>query len=357
MPSTSDSPIETTSHKSSPSDYRGLLSHLKSRIQTARVKAQLAVNRELVTLYWDIGQIIVKRQETEGWGKSVIDRLSRDLKDEFPEMTGFSPRNLKYMRKFAIAWPDQAIVQQTIAQIPWGSNLTLLEKLDTPKKRLFYALKTIENGWSRNVLAHQIESQLHLRAANQSNNFSLTLPKPQSDLARELVKDRYNLEFLDVQDQLHERKLEQQLIEQLRHLLLELGVGFAFIGNQYRIEVADTDYFLDLLFYHTRLHCYVVVELKIDSFKPEYAGKMQFYLSAVDDLLSSEQDAPSIGILLCKERNKVVVEYALRDSAKPIAVADYTLKQTLPDNLKDALPDARALEQMLQTDEELPAST
>ena len=242
----------------------------------------------------------------------------------------------------------QLTLLQLVVHLPWGHNITLIEKVKDLAARQFYAAKTLEHGWSRAVLVHQIESELHLRATSQSNNFALTLPDPQSDLARELIKDSFNLEFLDVRESIRERELEESLIANLRDFLLELGTGFAFIGNQYRLEIGGQDYFLDLLFYHTRLHCHVVVELKIDAFKPEYAGKMQFYLAAVDDLLKSERDAPTIGILLCKEKNKVVVEYALRDASKPIAVADYTLKKTLPKELKGELPSAAELKKQLK---------
>jgi predicted nuclease of restriction endonuclease-like (RecB) superfamily len=369
-----------------PSDYPQLLSAIKSRIQTARIQAHLAANRELVRLCWDLGRIIVEQQEIEGWGKSVIERLSFDLVAEFPEMKGLSLSNLWRMRSFYLAHsqlsanlaqpvrdletatggtgnlaqPARELLRQAVADlkdgqppqallaIPWGHNIILTEKLKDPALRLWYAAQTTAHGWSRAVLVHQIESELHLRATSQSNNFALTLPDPQSDLARELIKDSFNLEFLDVRESIRERELEESLIGNLRDFLLELGTGFAFIGNQYRLVIGGQDYFLDLLFYHTRLHCHVVVELKIDAFKPEYAGKMQFYLAAVDDLLKSERDAPTIGILLCKEKNKIVVEYALRDASKPIAVADYTLKKTLPRELKGELPSAAELKKQLR---------
>lgn len=248
----------------------------------------------------------------------------------------------------AVAELERSQCPEPLLSIPWGHNLKLTEKLKDPALRLWYAAKTSEHGWSRAVLVHQIESELHLRATSQSNNFALTLPDPQSDLARELIKDSFTLEFLDVRESIRERELEDSLIANLRDFLLELGTGFAFIGNQYRLEIGGQDYFLDLLFYHTHLHCHVVVELKIDAFKPEYAGKMQFNLAAVDDLLKSERDAPTIGILLCKEKNKVVVEYALRDASKPIAVADYTLKKNLPKELKGELPSAAELKKQLK---------
>ncbi len=270
------------------------------------------------------------------------------------------PQAVVSERGSILAQPAREVLKQAVSEfeigscpkallaIPWGHNIKLFQKLKDPALRLWYAAKTSEHGWSRSVLVHQIESELHLRATSQDNNFAATLPDPQSDLARELIKDSFNLEFLDVRESIRERELEESLIANLRDFLLELGTGFAFIGNQYRLVVGDQDYFLDLLFYHTRLHCHVVVELKIDAFKPEYVGKMQFYLAAVDDLLKSERDAPTIGILLCKEKNKVVVEYALRDASKPIAVADYTLKKTLPKELKGELPSAAELKKSLK---------
>jgi len=367
-----------------PSSYPELLSAIKSRLSTARVKAHLAANRELIQLYWDLGQLIVQQQRQEGWGKAIVEKLSIDLRRDFPEMSGLTVSNLWNARKFFLAYGDptdlqqavgdpdpargsQANLQQPVGEIlrqavadleagqcpellltiPWGHNLKLTEKLKDPRLRLWYADQTTHHGWSRAVLVHQIESELHLRAESHNNNFPGTLPDTQSDLARELIKDSFNLEFLDVREDLRERELEDSLIANLRNFLLELGTGFAFIGNQYRLEVGDQDYFLDLLFYHTHLHCYIVIELKVDAFKPEYAGKMQFYLAATDDLLKSEQDSPSIGILLCKEKNKVIVEYALRDSSKPIAVSDYTLKKTLPKELKGELPSAATLKKQL----------
>lgn len=331
-----------------PVSYDKLLSGLKQRIRHAQIAATLSVNAELVRLYWDLGREIVKSQKNESWGKSVVEKLAQDLKTDFSTVSGLSPSNLWRMRSFFLAYDKYvAKLAQPVRElgpptetlnIPWGHNIVLLEKLKDTRSRLWYAGQTSKNGWSRAVLIHQIESELHLRANNTDNNFKKTLPTPTSDLARELIKDNYNLEFLDIHESIKERELESSLIANLKEFLLELGVGFAFVGNQYRLEVGGQDYYLDLLFYHTRLHAYVVVELKVDSFKPEYAGKMNFYLSAVDDLLKSDLDEPAIGILLCKEKNKIIVDYALRNSNKPIAVSDYSLKRRLPKAYQGELP-------------------
>ncbi|MFA4906741.1 MAG: PDDEXK nuclease domain-containing protein [archaeon] len=319
-------------------EYPHLLNELKERIHQAQLRASMSVNSELVRLYWNIGKQILDAQNKEGWGSKVIDRLSDDLQHEFPEMKGFSSRNLKYMRAFAEAWPIEAIVQEPLAQITWYHNITLIDKLKDREERLWYVQKTIENGWSRNVLVHQIESGLLDRQGKAITNFENTLPAPQSDLARQLLKDPYTFDFLTIDEKVKERELERGLITHLRDLLIELGKGFAFIGSQYHLEVSKRDYYLDLLFYHVQLHCYIVIDLKTGEFQPEYSGKMNFYLSAVDDLLAGGKDAASIGIILCKTRDKLTVEYALRDTSKPIGVAAYRLTKSLPDELKSALP-------------------
>jgi predicted nuclease of restriction endonuclease-like (RecB) superfamily len=321
-----------------PLGYAALLTELKHRIAGARLRAALSVNRELVLLYWSIGRDILMRQDAEGWGAKVIDRLAYDLKRDFPEMTGLSPRNLKYMRAFAEAWPDGQFVQQVVAQLPWGHNVRLLEAIKSASEREWYARQAIESGWSRNVLVHQIDARLYERQGRALTNFSRTLPDEQSDLAHQILKDPYNFGFLSLGPEVSERALERGLIDHLRDLILELGKGFAFVGSQYHLEIGEQDYYLDLLFYHLRLRCYVVIELKIEDFKPEFAGKMNFYLSAVDDALRHPDDKPSIGIILCQRRNEVVVEYALRDSAKPMGVAQYRLAHALPKLLQADLP-------------------
>jgi len=330
-----------------PSGYKGFLATLKSQIRNAQYKAAVSVNSELILLYWNIGRQVLERQEKEGWGAKVIDRLADDLRSEFPEMKGFSPRNLKYMRAFASAYKDKQFVQEVLAQITWYHNITLLDKVKDLDERSWYIQQTIQNGWSRNVLVHQIDSGLYYRQGKTITNFDRTLPSPQSDLAQQVLKDPYNFEFLGIEKEVRERELEQKLIVHLRDFLLELGVGFAFLGSQYHLQVDDDDYFLDLLFYHTQLHCYVVIELKIGDFKPEYAGKMNFYLSALDNLIRKSEDQPSIGLILCRSRKKVTVEYSLRDMRKPIGVAAYQLTAYLPDELKGSLPSVEELEKEL----------
>jgi predicted nuclease of restriction endonuclease-like (RecB) superfamily len=321
-----------------PDSYPALVSDLKKRIADARLRATLSVNRELILLYWSIGRDILTRQEREGWGTKVIDRLAADLGRSFPEMTGLSARNLKYMRAFAEAWPDAEIVQQVVAQLPWGHNVRLLDAVKVPEHRAWYARQAIEHGWSRNVLEHQIDSDLFARQGSALTNFSRTLPAEQSELAQQILKDPYTFDFLALGPEVLERDLERGLIEHLRSLILELGKGFAFVGSQYHLEVGGQDYYLDLLFYHLRLRCFVVIELKIEDFKPEFAGKMNFYLSAVDDQLRHRDDQPTIGIILCKGRNEVIVEYTLRDTSKPMGVAQYRLSPALPLQLQQDLP-------------------
>lgn len=326
-----------------PDNYSAFLADVKQRIHSARLKAALSVNRELVLLYWSIGRDILARQRAEGWGTKVIDRLATDLRRAFPEMTGISARNLKYMRAFAEAWPDQEFVQQVVAQLPWGHNTLLLDAIKSKSEREWYAHQAIHNGWSRNVFAHQIDSELFGRQGGALTNFSRTLPAPQSELAQEIIKDPYSFDFLSLAPDMLERDLERGLIDHLRQLILELGKGFAFVGSQFPLEVGGQDYYLDLLFYHLRLRCFVVIELKVEGFKPEFAGKMNFYLSAVDDLLRHRDDQPSIGIILCKGRNEVIVEYALRDTTKPMGVAQYRLSPALPEQLRYELPTAEDL--------------
>lgn len=329
--------------------YGDFLQGLKERIRTAQIRAALAVNQELVLLYWEIGREILTRQQHQGWGGKVIEQLSKDLRREFPDMKGFSRTNLLYMRAFAEAYPDWQIVQQTAGQIPWFHNCTLLDKVKDPTERLWYIQQTIENGWSRNVLVHQIESGLYQRQGKAITNFEQTLPKPQSDLARQLLKDPYNFDFLSLSQEAQERDLEQALIEHIRNFLLELGVGFAFVGSQYHLAVEGDDFYIDLLFYHLKLRCYVVIDLKMSAFQPEYSGKMNFYVSAVDDLLRHPDDKTTIGIILCKDKKKTVVEYALRDMNKPIGVSSYQFRNSLPEPLKGSLPTVDQLEMELNT--------
>ena len=328
--------------------YDEFLRGLKERIRNAQLHAALAVNRELVLLYWQIGRDILVRQQEQGWGAKVVDRLAADLRRAFPAIKGFSSRNLKYMRALAEAWPDETFVQQVVAQIPWGHNVRILDYVKDPSEREWYIRQTIQHGWSRNVLVHQIESGLYRRQGKALTNFDRTLPAPQSELAQQILKDPYSFDFLTLGPDAQERDLERGLLSHIRDFLLELGIGFAFVGSQYHMEVGGQDYYLDLLFYHLQLRCYVVIDLKVSEFQPEFAGKMNFYLSAADDLLRHPTDQPSVGIILCKAKNKIIVEYALRDTHKPIGVSAYQLTESLPKQLQGSLPTIEELEAELQ---------
>jgi predicted nuclease of restriction endonuclease-like (RecB) superfamily len=330
-------------------EYDRFLSDLKERIRTAQVRAALAINRELVLLYWRIGREILERQQQQGWGAKVVDRLAKDLQRAFPDVKGFSSRNLKYMRSFAETYSDEQFVQEVLAQITWYHNLALIEKLKSQSERLWYAQQTVIHGWSRNILVHQIESNLYHRMGGAVTNFDRALPQPQSDLAQQLIKNPYCFEFLNLSADAQERDLERALLTHIREFLLELGVGFAFVGSQYRLEVDGDDYFMDLLFYHLKLRCYVVIDLKVSEFQPEFSGKMNFYISAVDDLLRHPDDRPTIGIILCKGRKKTAAEYALRDVNKPIGISTYQLQDPLPETLKGSLPSIEQLEMELNT--------
>ncbi|MDI6793352.1 MAG: PDDEXK nuclease domain-containing protein [bacterium] len=328
-----------------PAGYVGFLADLKTRIRSAQVKAAFSVNQELILLYWDIGRRILERQRQEGWGTKVIDRLAADLRQAFPDMKGFSSRNIKYMRAFADAYPKEEFVQQVVAQIPWGHNVRILDYVKDPVEREWYIRQTVEHGWSRNVLVHQIESGLYHRKGRATTNFERTLPALQSDLAQQMLKDPYLFDFLSLDEDVRERDLERTLVDHISEFLLELGVGFAFVGRQVYLKVDGQDFYLDLLFYHVKLRCFVVIELKTGEFKPEYAGKINFYLSAVDDHMRHPDDEPSIGIILCKSRSRVIVEYTLRDTSKPIGISAYQLTRSLPEEMKGSLPTIEELEE------------
>jgi predicted nuclease of restriction endonuclease-like (RecB) superfamily len=325
-------------------NYSELLDGLKQRIRTAQVRAALAVNQELILLYWQIGREILERQQQESWGSKVIQRLAKDLKREFPDIKGFSPRNLKYMRTFAESWPDEQIVQRSVAQLPWRHNIALLEKLKDRDERQWYAQMALEMGWSRDILVMQIETKLLQRQGEAVTNFERTLPPDQSDLSRQLLKDPYNFEFLKLEKASQERDIERALVDRIRDFLLELGVGFAFVGSQYRLELEGDEFFLDLLFYHTKLHRYVVIDLKATEFRPEYAGKMNFYVKTVNYLLADERDDPTIGIILCRSKKRTMVEFALDLMDNPIGVSTYKLRDNLPPALQGSLPTAEQLE-------------
>ncbi|MBX9743054.1 MAG: PDDEXK nuclease domain-containing protein [Chthoniobacterales bacterium] len=324
--------------------YLQFLESLKSRVLSSRYQAARSVNKELILLYHHIGTEILKSQQEYGWGAKIIDQLSKDLHAEFPEMKGFSPRNLKYMRKFAQEYPDVEFVQQVVAQLPWGHHLCLLDRVSNQQDRLFYIKQAIAHNWSRNVMVSQIERSLHQRQGKAITNFKEKLPLTQSDLAHYALKDPYLFGFLSIGDEAHEREMEKALIQHMEKFLLELGAGFAFVGRQYHLEVGEQDFYIDLLFYHLKLRYFVVIELKDQDFKPEYAGKMNFYLSAVDDLIKHSGDQPSIGLILCRSKNNVLAEYTLRDMTKPIGLAEYKLCDALPENLSASLPSIEELE-------------
>jgi len=331
-------------------DYHALLGILKQRVYASRYKAALQVNKELILLYHHVGAQILQSQKNQGWGARVIDQLSKDLISEFPEMKGFSTRNLKYMRKFAEEYPDIEFVQEVLAQLTWYHNITILDKVADKQTRIFYLKKTIEHGWSRSMMVMQIETALHKRQGQAVTNFKDKLPSPQSDLAHYTLKDPYIFDFLSIGNEAHEREIEKALVSHMEKFMLELGAGFAFVGRQYHLEVGGQDFYIDLLFYHLKLRCFVVIELKDKDFKPEYAGKMNFYLSAIDDTVKHESDNPTIGLILCKSQNNILAEYTLRDMAKPIGLAEYRLTESLPENLKTLLPTIEELEAELAKD-------
>ncbi|WP_297563980.1 YhcG family protein [Meiothermus sp.] len=336
-----------------PQDYPAFLQSLKERIRQAQTRAALAVSRELMGLYWQIGRDLEAAVRQGRWGEKVIERVAGDLKREFPGVEGFSKRNLERMRAFYQAYPDEGqFAAQPVSQLPWGHNLVLLQKLKDPAQRLWYAEQALLNGWSRAILEMQVESGLYHRQGRALTNFAQTLPPPGSDLAQQVLKDPYNFDFLTLHKEANERHLERALLEHLQRFMLELGVGFAFVGSQYPLEVDGQDYYLDLLFYHLKLRCYVVIDLKMTEFKPEYAGKMNFYLSAVDDLLRHPTDGPTLGLILCKSKRKLTVEYALRDLAKPLGVSSFQLAEALPKELEAALPSVEQLEAELRRDDE-----
>ncbi|QWF70576.1 DUF1016 family protein [Methylomonas paludis] len=330
-----------------PEGYADWLSELKTRIHNAQQRATLSINRELVLLYWQIGRDILARQADQGWGAKVIERLAQDLRIAFPDMKGFSPRNLKYMRAFAEAWPDAEFVQQAAAQLPWFHLCTLMDKLKNREERDWYLACAVEHNWSRNILVMQIETRQRERSGKAVTNFAASLPQPQSDLARESLKDPYRFDFLGLTDEAREREIEKALVKHVTEFLLELGAGFAFVGRQVLLNVGGDEFFIDLLFYHLKLRCYVVIELKGGKFKPEHLGQLGFYLTAVDRQVKHEHDNPTIGLLLCKSKNKIVAEYALGDKTQPMGIAEYKLLQSLPEELQTSLPSIEQIEREL----------
>jgi predicted nuclease of restriction endonuclease-like (RecB) superfamily len=325
--------------------YAEFIHTLKQEIATARTRAYLSVNKEMIMLYWRMGSQILERQDKEGWGAKVIESISKDLQIEFPGMKGFGTRNLKYMRKFAEEYSDQSIVQEMLAQLSWYHNLTLLDKVHSSQERLFYINKTLENGWSRNVMVLQIERDLYNRQSKAITNSKDKLPEAHSDLAQNTLKDPYLFDFLTIGEKFQEKEIENELVKHIEKFLLELGAGFAFVGRQYKLSIGEEDYFIDLLFYNFKIRSFVVVELKSGAFKPEHTGKLNFYLSAVDDILKHKDDNPSIGLLLCKDKGeRIKAEYALRDINKPIGLAEYQIVENLPEHFKTSLPSIEELE-------------
>ena len=327
-------------------EYFETIEQIKQEIRAAQYKAALQVNRELILLYYSIGTVI---NEHKTWGNKFVDSLAKDIKLSFPNATGFSVRNLKYMAKFARAYPDLEFVQMVSAQIPWSHNIAILEKVKEPKQRAWYIQKTIENGWSHNVLINQIESGLYQRqvTTDKISNFEQRLSAPQSELAVQTMKDPYIFDFIPFREDMVERDIERALVQDVTKLLLELGTGFAFLGNQYHLNVGGDDFYIDLLFYNLNLRCYVVIELKTGEFKPEYAGQLNFYLSAVDGLMKQPQDNPTIGLLLCKSKNNLVAEYSLKDMSKPIGVSEYRITSHLPAELEKQLPSVEDIQKRI----------
>ena len=328
-------------------EYISIVENIKHEITAAQYRAAVHVNADLLLLYHSIGCII---NDHKSWGNKFIDNLATDIKMSFPESKGYSVRNLKYMAKFAEAYPDREFVQQVVAQIPWGHNIILMDKVSNHDERVWYIQKAIENSWSRNVLVHQIESGLYKRqvSAEKVSNFEHRLPSPQSELAVQTMKDPYVFDFIPFREDMLERDIEQALVRDITKLLLELGTGFAFVGNQYHLNVGGDDFYIDLLFYNLNLRCYVVIELKTGDFKPEYAGQLNFYLSAVDGILKKEHDNPSIGLLLFKSKNNLVAEYSLKDISKPIGVSEYKVTSNLPDDLEDQLPSIEDIQKRIR---------
>lgn len=312
--------------------FKSVVSEIKREIKSTQIKTIFEVNKNLILLYYRLGKIL---NDNFKYGNKFIEDVAREIKLEFPTLKGFSVRNLKYMKSFYLEYKDDNLVQQVVAQLPWGHNLLLMEKIKDKKNREKYINATIENGWSRSVLKFQIDTKYHLRIGNSSNNFADVLPLDKSDLVNNVIKDPYIFDFLTLKDSYNEKEFENKMIDRIKDVLLELGNGFSFVGNQYKITVDNKDYFIDLLFYHLKLRCYIVVELKVTKFIPEYVVKMNFYLSAVDDLIKSDNDNPSVGLILCKEKDKITANYSLKNINNPIGISSYKI---LPPNILKSLP-------------------
>ena len=361
-------------------DYLKWFSEIKHKIQSTQIRAVLVANATLIEFYYDLGRIIVEKQAEASWGDKLVQRLSKDLRSEFPDMKGFSYTNLMYCKQFfdyfqispqsggelQLAENKRNIIlpqlggelrseaeeklKSLVFSTPWGHIKEIIGKIKDPQTALFYFFETQKNAWSRDVLALQIKNGMHKRQGKAVSNFSLTLPEPMSDLAQQTLKDPYVFDFLTLAKPYHEKDIENQLVQHMAKFLLELGKGFAFVGQQYHLSVADSDYYIDLLFYHIQLKCYVVIELKNTKFIPEYAGKLNFYLSAVDTLLKKDEDKPTIGILLCRDKKNIEAEFALRDIQKPMGVSEFDLTSSLPKELKSSLPTIEEIEQSMKTE-------
>jgi predicted nuclease of restriction endonuclease-like (RecB) superfamily len=329
-------------------EYINWVNELKTLIQRTQIKASISVNRELMSLYWTIGKSISEKVNTANWGSSVVEELSKDLKEEFPNQKGFSRSNLFSMKKWFEFYSQSEIdiekIQQLVGQIPWGHNVVIISKSKNIEEAIFYSNKTIENNWSRSVLLHQIELNLYERHGKAITNFTETLPTPHSELATETLKDPYKFDFLTLQEKALEKDIEIQLVKHITSFLLELGTGFSFVGQQVPVKIDNQDFYIDLLFYHIKLKCYVVVELKAIEFKAEFAGKMNLYLSAIDDSLKTKAENPTIGLLLCKSKSKIIAEYALRGMTQPIGIAEYEINNAIPKEIKTELPTIEEIE-------------
>ncbi|GAB1414625.1 PDDEXK nuclease domain-containing protein [Paludibacter sp.] len=332
-------------------DYRIFLSMIKEKVRITQLKASIAANTILIEFYWDLGKEIVRLEDDNSWGSGLLDQLSIDLKLEFPEIKGFSRRNLYAIRQWFLFFSTKfEVVPQPVAQLPWGHQRLLISKIKNVDLALIYAEACIRNSWSRDTFEANIKNNYHLRVGNSNTNFLTTLPALQSDLANQTIKNPYYFDFIEVEDERSERLIEKELIKHISEFMIELGKGFAFVGKQYNIVVNDNDYYIDLLFYHLQLRCYVVFELKAGKFKPEYAGKLNFYISAVDSLLKHQEDNPTIGIILCRTTDSIEVEYALRDIQKPIGVSSFELQRVIPETLRSSLPTVEEIENELLKD-------
>jgi predicted nuclease of restriction endonuclease-like (RecB) superfamily len=335
-------------------EYQDFIIDLKKRYKSAQLRASIKLNTEVIEFYWDVGKRIVEKQQTSQWGDKVLQRISKDMQEDNPKIKGFSVRNLEHMRNFALTYQCEEITKQAVSQLPWGHIILLIQRVKDEQKRIWYIDQTVDNGWSRQALSEHIKSDLYSRQAIDSNkvsNFAAKLPEPQSRLAHDMIKNPYNFAFLELHDEAVERDIENGLIRHMGKFLIEIGKekGLSFAGNQFPISVGGQDFYIDMLFYNYKLRCFVVIEIKAEKFKPEHAGKLNFYLTAVDEHLKSEHDNPSIGLLLCKSQNKVVAEYALKDVNKPIGISEYDLIKSIPEDLKKSLPTVEELEQELNS--------